>query len=179
MNDRRSYLPLKRPRIETGQIPGANEMSADQRYFREVQRRHNRLLHGWGIVAGLEVDIERDAVIVSAGMALDCAGNEIMVPAAVRLGLPPCVECIYVYASYSENEHPAAPTRADNELSLTFFEEGYLIGYEMENRLMVHARAADRWQTCGLPHPIPLARLRNLKKVWKIDRRYFKPPRAY
>lgn len=46
---------LTRPRYFNGQLLTADDLQAEQNYFREKLRRHNRCLHGWGVVRGLEV----------------------------------------------------------------------------------------------------------------------------
>jgi len=37
------------------QLLTADDMTADQQYFLNKLRRHNRYLHGWGVVCGLEI----------------------------------------------------------------------------------------------------------------------------
>jgi hypothetical protein len=56
-----------------------------------LHRLHNRALHGWGIAFGLDVTGARGAktVNVSAGYAIDCGGRDLVLPAAVDLGVPP------------------------------------------------------------------------------------------
>lgn len=49
-----------------GQNLGVAEFLAEQQYFLEKLRLHNRCLHGWGIVCGLEVDaVPEDADCIS------------------------------------------------------------------------------------------------------------------
>lgn len=45
----------ERVRYFSRQLLTADDMRAEQEYFREKQRQHNRLLHGWGVVCGMEV----------------------------------------------------------------------------------------------------------------------------
>jgi hypothetical protein len=73
--------PLKRVRYFAGQLLTAADFEAEQRYFLERHRRHNRLLHGWGVVSGLEVSSDGNrggSVRVGPGFALDCVGDEIV-----------------------------------------------------------------------------------------------------
>jgi hypothetical protein len=50
----------------------AEDLQRDQTYFLDRARRHNRFLHGWGIVAGLEVELSGPREIeVSPGLALE------------------------------------------------------------------------------------------------------------
>ena len=49
---------LKRPRFFAGQLLDAATLQAEQDYHRDKLRRHNRILHGFGIVSGLGVYVE-------------------------------------------------------------------------------------------------------------------------
>lgn len=70
-----------------GQLLGAADFLAEQRYFREKLKLHNRCLHGYGIVCGLEVDVPPAAtppattpeLQVECGLAIDAEGNELVV----------------------------------------------------------------------------------------------------
>jgi hypothetical protein len=60
-------------------------------YHQAAQRLHLRALHGWGIIAGLQVSSVNPpsrGVIVQPGVALDSDGNLIRVPQPVRIALP-------------------------------------------------------------------------------------------
>ena len=69
------------------QLVGPEDLTQDQRYFREKHRRHNRMLHGWGVVCGVDVQPAGDAqgeaipytVCVGAGYVLGPYGDEILV----------------------------------------------------------------------------------------------------
>jgi hypothetical protein len=90
----------ERNRYFTGKFMAARDFQAEQDYFLSRHRLHNRLLHGWGIVCGLEVkhhpDKERRPgsecalrwVIVNAGVAVDCCGRELTLPAQTAFELP-------------------------------------------------------------------------------------------
>jgi len=57
-----------------GQLLGVADFQAEQSYFREKQRLHNRCLHGFGVVCGLLVgpaDVPRDCQPQSAADARD------------------------------------------------------------------------------------------------------------
>jgi hypothetical protein len=45
----------ERPRYYARQIITPDDMTLEQEYFRSRLRQHNRLLHGWGVVCGLDV----------------------------------------------------------------------------------------------------------------------------
>ena len=47
--------PTKRVRYSLGMIVGDDELRQDQRYLTARDDRHQRALHGWGVVSGLEL----------------------------------------------------------------------------------------------------------------------------
>jgi hypothetical protein len=87
-----SVVEFSRLRYFHGQPLSALDLRREQAYHLDKSRLRNRLLHGWGIVCGLDVRVsvkegcrpeENDPtateVIVLPGSAIDCAGNEIVV----------------------------------------------------------------------------------------------------
>jgi hypothetical protein len=81
---------VERPNYFQGQLLTAQDFADEQTYFREKLRRHNRLLHGWGVICGLEVTPSAGecAVTVSPGYALDPCGDEIQLQEEAVLALP-------------------------------------------------------------------------------------------
>jgi hypothetical protein len=82
---------LERVHYFDGMLLGAKDFEQEQTYFRSTLRRHNRLLHGWGVVTGLEVTSVGPGnaqVSVSPGYALDPCGNEIIIEATVTVDVP-------------------------------------------------------------------------------------------
>ncbi|HEY8550355.1 MAG TPA: hypothetical protein VIL35_10395 [Vicinamibacterales bacterium] len=51
---------IERPCYYPGQLLTPAEMTLEQQYFRDKLRRHNRLLHGWGVVCGAVVCLVPD-----------------------------------------------------------------------------------------------------------------------
>ncbi|HEX5084105.1 MAG TPA: hypothetical protein VFY40_18810 [Blastocatellia bacterium] len=79
---------LERPRYFPRQLITPAEMTLEQNYFRDKMRRHNRLLHGWGVVCGARVCLVPDAdnsdaepwkVTVHPGYILGPYGDEIVI----------------------------------------------------------------------------------------------------
>jgi hypothetical protein len=72
---------LERPRYFAGQLLTEAELNSEQSYVIAKNRLHNRYLHGWGVVCGLEVVCHNCAgwVTVRAGYALDPCGNDVIV----------------------------------------------------------------------------------------------------
>jgi hypothetical protein len=72
---------LERTRFFPRQIVTPDDLTQDQIYFREKSKRHNRMLHGWGIVCG--ACVRRGAksceVIIEPGYILGPFGDEIVI----------------------------------------------------------------------------------------------------
>jgi len=86
---------LQRVRYFSRQLLDANDLTDDQAYHRAKQRMHNRLLHGWGIVCGLDVTANPTEqapsnIQVSTGYALSPQGDEICVSDDVQFDLATC-----------------------------------------------------------------------------------------
>jgi hypothetical protein len=85
----------ERNRYYTGRYLTARDFRDEQAYFLSRHRLHNRLLHGWGVVCGLQVERHRSEcpghVIVNPGIAIDCCGRELVLRerTAVAIWLPP------------------------------------------------------------------------------------------
>ncbi len=65
-----------------GKLMTVRDFFAEQCYFNEKRWLINRLLHGWGVVCGLDVrqsEDEPSAVVVTPGFAIDCCGRELLV----------------------------------------------------------------------------------------------------
>ncbi|MGR9099215.1 MAG: hypothetical protein ACU826_01485 [Gammaproteobacteria bacterium] len=73
---------LCRPRFFAGQLLTEQDLNRLDRYIQEKNRLHNRYLHGWGVVCGLEVSClpcDAGSVGVSPGYALSPCGDDIIV----------------------------------------------------------------------------------------------------
>ena len=70
------------------QLITADDMRAEREYFREKLRRHNRMLHGWGVVCGCEVKQEKNWVVtIGKGVAITPQGDEICISEDISLDL--------------------------------------------------------------------------------------------
>lgn len=104
---------VERNHYFTGKFMVARDFAADTEYLLSRHQLHNRLLHGWGIVCGLEVhphprpECAREWVVVTAGFAIDCHGRELVLTCdtAFPLPLPP--------APGGEPPEPDCPPRPD------------------------------------------------------------------
>jgi hypothetical protein len=149
---------LARPRYFEGQLLTAEDFRAEQAYQREKMWQHNRLLHGYGIVAGLEVAIEHDAhggaqVVIAPGYALDGWGRELIVYEPLRLVLGHDRRDFVVFMKYVESD--AA------EVQILFEPPA--------ERMTAPTTRSD--------FAIPLARFRKPHTDWQQERN-FRPPRA-
>jgi hypothetical protein len=78
------------------QLLTADDMTTERDYFLQKLRRHNRFLHGWGVVCGLSVTASPTAgtpwrVQIGSGYALGPYGDEIFVGEAVYFDLAACL----------------------------------------------------------------------------------------
>src|SRR5918999_2707344 len=71
---------LCRPRFFAGQLLTDEDLNRLDAYIRGKNRLHNRMLHGWGTVNGLEVSCTPcgNTVTVSSGYALSPCGEDIV-----------------------------------------------------------------------------------------------------
>ena len=77
----RKYYSFERNNYYYGKMLTSRDFQNEQSYMNDKRRLVNRLLHGVGIVYGMDV-IEADdsSIVLQSGLALDAAGREIVVP---------------------------------------------------------------------------------------------------
>jgi hypothetical protein len=101
------YNEFRRLRYFHGMLLDDKDFQAEQQYHSGKRRLLNRMLHGSGVVCGLDLKGKQDGrwIEISAGLALDCSGNEIYVPKKQRIDLasllppkdrPKSADCIEV-----------------------------------------------------------------------------------
>jgi hypothetical protein len=83
------YNEFRRLRYFHGMLLDDKDFSSEQEYHDHKRRFLNRMLHGSGVVCGLDLDGKRGGrwIEVTSGLALDCSGNEIWVPRTTRIDL--------------------------------------------------------------------------------------------
>lgn len=164
--------PFERLRFFNGRLLTAGDFALEQNYLRGKQKLHNRALHGFGIVSGLRVAIESGQVVVTAGLALDCEGNELVVSSNETLADPPASwQTAYVNSRFVEME--LKQDAATNEA--TIIREAAVLEFSEQNFNYKHRHLRGRWLSCGNCHPLTIARLRRSAGGWRVDRRY-RPP---
>ncbi len=68
----------QRPNYYLGQLLLDEDFLAEQNYHITARHRHNKNLHGWGVVHGLTVSCESaNSIVVNPGFAVDRSGSEI------------------------------------------------------------------------------------------------------
>jgi hypothetical protein len=72
-------VAIKRLKYFTHQFLGEKDFMEEQAYHIHMRRLHNRSIHGWGIVEGLQVSKRGDREIaIEPGVAIDREGREII-----------------------------------------------------------------------------------------------------
>jgi hypothetical protein len=164
MNIRR----LKRIRYFTGKLLSAEDFKGEQEYLIARLRRHNRFLHGWGVVAGLTVDLAHgDTVVIQPGLAIDCAGNELVLESEV--GLPIAVDCerqyaVLRYVEFGTDEIPNS--HGQPEFSRT--EEAACAELQVSNPSAGHRGMGPGSPGCGQAHSILLAAISRHHMRWRV-----------
>jgi hypothetical protein len=86
---------LARVRFYPRQLLEADDLRQEQAYHRERARRHNRYLHGWGVVAGCQVQPAATTeqpwqVRVCPGYLLTPPGDEVSIPLPMTFDIAGC-----------------------------------------------------------------------------------------
>lgn len=112
--------PFERNKYYYGMLLSVEDFNAEQRYMNDKRRLLNRLVHGIGVVCGLNVvRLDDQTVSVESGMALDNTGREIVVdvPVTKKLSMINGYDSamssgsnayVYLCLEYSEGERGAA-----------------------------------------------------------------------
>lgn len=85
----------ERVRYFPRQLITAEDMTQEQRYFRDKLRRHGRILHSWGVVCGLDINPDKDEdgnpipyrITIEPGYAISPYGDEIIVDRKLSINL--------------------------------------------------------------------------------------------
>lgn len=174
-----STIAVERNRYYTGRYMAARDFSDEQAYYTDHRHLHNRLLHGWGVVCGLEVDphtapeCAKGWVVIRAGMALDCCGREIIVE-----------RDIYYELKHLKTDHPAppaetapdalppAPVESAALAAPTYSEHRrFLLGLEYHEELCEYAPALYSENACD-PRRTEANRVR---EGWRLVERDYTP----
>ena len=166
---------LKRPRFFNGRLLKAEDLALEQQYHREKSKLHNRSLHGFGIVSGLKVTVSAGQIVVEPGLALDCAGNELVVSERQSILFSAIkVDCRTAYVSLRYAEESVGPVSAGTNETATIA-ESFAIDFTQENFNRGHRHLRARWLPCGKSHALTIAKLKHGSQGWRVERGY-RPP---
>ena len=168
---------LKRVNYFFGQLLTAADLRAEQEYQRDLRRRHNCCLHGWGVACGLEVTVSNAEISVTPGLALDCQGDEIVLAAPGNLYPSmgsPGVRMLYVLIE-AEEELVGPVSGAGETTDYSRAVERSRLWLDPKDPTSGHARRQGHWMTCGNAHGVPLARVKWERRRWRIDAGYKRP----
>lgn len=167
----RELPALKRVRFFFGKLLAVDDLAAEQEYALEKARRHNRHLHGFGIVDGLGVRLQPGtggcSISVEPGYAIDRFGNEIELAEAACLPLTSASGRIVVGLKYAEREVDNVPAGTGLEAS----------GVEETAEVVLLDASPGAGPGLALDEVVPLSIVKRTKKGWRTVRR-FKPPKA-
>jgi len=101
---------VKRTNYFDRQFLRARDVQDEQAYHLDQRRRHNRLLHTPGVAEGLVASgsVGSTSVTVSAGVAVDAGGREIVLSAPDTLTMPTGQASVDIFISYGEE--PSDPS---------------------------------------------------------------------
>ncbi|NPV90553.1 MAG: hypothetical protein HPY50_07270 [Firmicutes bacterium] len=93
------FYPFERNRFFYGKLLTVRDFDSEQKYFNDKRRLINRLLHGSGVVCGLQVvAVDEKTISVEAGVAIDYAGREIVVAT-------PVTQKLSMFDGFTNNEY--------------------------------------------------------------------------
>lgn len=170
-------VQLKRPNYVDVSRLSADDFRAEQDYQREKQWLHNRMLHGYGVVVGLEVGLDEEKngstkVTVAPGYALDGWGREIVVTEPLTVFLPGDRHDLVIYLKYMDqvsDDDPDKTTLAHTPASQIVETAQVTFEPAAGERALSAANRED--------YAIPIARLRRPHHEWQRDRD-FRPART-
>lgn len=111
---------IKRPNYYNSQFLVDTDFNDEQLYHKQMRRFHNRSLHTWGIVEGLNVErvAGQNQVTVSPGTAVDRLGQEIVLPersGAIGFDKFDAGAQVYVMLKYADVTDPSDKSDSQGE----------------------------------------------------------------
>ena len=165
---------LKRLNYITGQLLTAESFQTEQTYYLSRQRRHNRWLHGVGVVTGLQVSLDRTGrqVMIQPGGAIDCAGNELIVETACTFDLRTAASTLFLALEHQEQliePSPLPGSGAVDQLVYTRIEEYTLARLYPRDPQPHRITPGQAGTTCGEAHPLVVAVLQKTRRGWQLQ----------
>lgn len=164
---------LQRVNYFFGQVLGEDDFRTEQNYFIAKHRLHNRHVHGWGVVNGLKVSVDKSNIVhVSPGIAIDCAGNELLVCSAHKLAAPLKAGKFYVVVEYRETGIDPVPALSDGSsdpvINNSRIREDCRVYITNVDPNANHAGIGPGTAGCGAVHGVSIARLQKKPKGWQL-----------
>ncbi len=162
-----------------GKVLTPEDLEHTQQYFRERFKRHNRSLHGFGIVSGLNVSVKSGQVVVEQGLALDCEGNEINIERAQSIIVPSDADrrAAFVNVRFIDvcADRTAIAEAEESSERTGYLAESFELAVSPENSNRGHRHVRARWLACGQPHALTIAKLKLSSRGWRVERGYRAP----
>ena len=160
---------LERVRYFPGKLLTAEEFELEQEYHLARFRRHNRFLHGWGIVTGLRVSGNgKTSITVEPGLAIDCAGNELVLAEPIKLSLSGLSGKHFVTIRYCEQL--VSPQQVfDGGTEFSRVRESVSVELVGADPTARHRGMGPGTPGCGQPHAISLAILTRRGSRWRLS----------
>ena len=151
-----------------GKLLTVADLEQEQNYLVARFRRHNRFLHGWGIVAGLTVSTDGNSgITVEPGLAIDCAGIELLLPEPAHVQLVGLSGMQFVTIGYCELlVAPQPAPNGDTEFSRV--RESVKVELQGSNPALGHRGKGVGTPGCGQQHPLCLATLSQQGSRWRL-----------
>jgi hypothetical protein len=162
---------LRRVHYFNGRLLTVDDFATEQRYVIARRRLHNRALHGWGVVQGLEVSSEGNGtrVSVSPGVALTPTGDELVVTAPLSCDVCADGNDLYVLLAHVERASGAMPGAAwDGDVDDP--------AAPLQQAAWIEEGVAVRFGDANGEDAVPLARLMRTADGYALDLG-FAPPR--
>ena len=166
---------LERVNYYYGEVLSIDDFTIEQNYVVEKLRRHNRYLHGWGVVSGLSVSVSKQAatIVVEPGVAIDCFGNEVFLGEQIQCAIPKHKGKLYVVVQYVESKSNPVPSESDSaggeeqKLMYSRIQEGCRVDITDIDTSSGHQGIGPGTPGCGCQHPISIASLLKGPKGWR------------
>lgn len=164
------FRQLERTHFFDGKVLSAEDLTREQQYHLEKRRLHNRFLHGWGVVAGLGLSLKPGpTVVVEPGLAIDCAGNELVLEAPATLAIGGLSGRHFVVVRYVEIPVGGQPGLEGTGHSR--IREAACVELSSTNPVANHRGMGRGTPGCGQAHALCLAVLSQRGLRWRISRR--------
>ncbi len=176
---------LARLNYFNGRLLSASDLTREQDYHLHARWRHNRLLHGQGIVTGLQVSVGDAAggstVTIQPGFAIDPLGREVVLGEPVSGNLP-ATGAVLILVRYLEQASGSMPTPAGHgdpadSAMPDLIEEGAEVLLEAEGASTEQSGEGTAGSEGGAGNAVPLARLYHSRGKWRLDH-HFRVPRS-